>query len=101
MTGQQERCENCRFWRQVDEAGTPNPLGQCRRGLRQVPVEDDDWKWPIHDSLDWCGEWRELEAADKLLGSARRLVRLIQLRAPSCVLRNELKILDRLLPPKG
>ncbi len=64
-----ERCENCRFWRRedvwndLDKSGVA--VGSCRRGLRSRQVEPDDDEssivydpWPTHTFDDWCGEWQ-------------------------------------------
>jgi hypothetical protein len=77
----EDRCENCRFWRD-NELGEPNPqpgrvdLGECRRGhpvivLGQTPISLQEKEfpqearenatqavWPVTRECDWCGEFQ-------------------------------------------
>jgi len=67
-------CGSCRYWEKLDEPVLPN-TGICRRhspapvidegvGDEESPAGLPEYclvKWPVVDSVDWCGEWEKRE----------------------------------------
>jgi hypothetical protein len=55
-------CGCCRFWEQTERSPGIN-MGECRRYAPRQAVKEDTESaytvWPLTDSADWCGEFKE------------------------------------------
>ena len=59
--GERLRSVDCRFW-EVDEDSLGVGRGRCHIRAPRV-MEHGDTRFPVTDSRDWCGEWRDSKEA--------------------------------------
>lgn len=72
------KCENCRYWRQIENAMLPGNIeylaGQCRRYAPHLLSGSGTGYyihslWAVTSSEDWCGEFREKDNPDPTVES--------------------------------
>lgn len=61
----EERCENCRFWKETADDGS---AGECQRYPKQIRTDQFGMllgaSFPQMEPDDWCGEWKPTQKDD-------------------------------------
>lgn len=65
MQDTEQKCENCRFWRNPHKIPRGDALwGECRRNapvaaFTTSKISSERPTWPHTFDKDWCGAWQE------------------------------------------